>query len=167
MNKEDARRFAKGERKKFSYNLSEFKKYILDCLKGKDIKYIAIFKPLEYEFDFTFLEGLFNVCYPKTNGLEMDFYSNVTKFKSSKFRVQEPVDGLIVNKEDISLMFVPCIAVNKENYRIGYGKGFYDRYLKDSNIYTISVAYDKLCLDFCEDKNDVKICEVILWKTQQ
>ncbi len=167
MNKEVARTFAKFERKKFSYNLDDFKKSILDFLSDKDTKCIAIYKPLDYEFDFTFLENLYNVCYPKTNGLNMDFYSNARKFKSSKFHVLEPIDGVLVNKEDISLMFVPCIAVNKEKYRIGYGKGFYDRYLKDSNIHTVSVAYDKLCLEFCEDKSDVKICEVILWKTLQ
>ena len=47
-------------------------------------------------------------------------------------KIPEPKDSCpIISKEKIDLVLVPCLAANKEGYRLGYGAGYYDRYLKD------------------------------------
>jgi 5-formyltetrahydrofolate cyclo-ligase len=69
-----------------------------------------------------------------------------------------------------NLMLVPLLAFDKQKYRLGYGKGFYDRYLnkylkKFKNIITVGVAfsfqkYHKLP----RDKNDVKLKYILTEK---
>ncbi len=175
MNKDETRKLALSERKlrfskdKFNIDNNKLFDLIRPLLQSYVLKnsLVAIYKPFKYEFDLTFLKNYYNVCYPKTSWLDMDFYTNVTKFEKSKFSVLEPIDGVKVNKEDISVMFVPALSVNKKNYRIGYGKGYYDRYLENSNIFTISIVFSDFVFDFKEEDHDVKINEVILWRTQQ
>ncbi|MDR3257099.1 MAG: 5-formyltetrahydrofolate cyclo-ligase [Endomicrobium sp.] len=51
-------------------------------------------------------------------------------------------DG-IVEKDNIDLIFVPGIAFDVEGYRIGYGKGYYDRWLESvASEKTIGLSYD-------------------------
>lgn len=166
MNKLELRKFAINKRKTLNYDEEKLKNYILNNFDLSKCKLIAIYKPLKYEFDLTFLENIYNVCYPKTTDFNMEFYKNVTKFEKSSFGVLEPTDGQKVSKEEIDLMFVPSLVMNARNFRIGYGKGYYDKFLTSSNIKTISIVYKELYLDFSEECNDQKIDEVIIWKIQ-
>jgi len=164
MNKLELRKFAINKRKTLNYDKEKFKNYILNNFDLSKCKLIAIYKPLKYEFDLTFLENKCNVCYPKTSDFDMEFYKNVTKFEKSSFGVLEPVDGQKVSKEEIDLMFVPSLVINARNFRIGHGKGYYDKFLANSNVKTISIVYKDLYLDFSEEYNDQKIGEVIIWE---
>ncbi|MFM8832750.1 MAG: 5-formyltetrahydrofolate cyclo-ligase, partial [Cytophagales bacterium] len=42
----------------------------------------------------------------------------------------EPANGNMVYTPDIDLVLVPLLAFDKEGHRVGYGKGYYDRFLK-------------------------------------
>jgi 5-formyltetrahydrofolate cyclo-ligase len=48
----------------------------------------------------------------------------------SKFGIPEPQQGIEVLAHSIDVVFVPLLAFDKKGHRIGYGKGFYDRFLK-------------------------------------
>ena len=69
---------------------------------------------------------------PKINGdnlLCCKFDKN-TKLCESCFKTMEPD----INKSSIpDIIIVPALAVDEKNYRLGYGKGFYDRFLKKIN----------------------------------
>ena len=52
-----------------------------------------------------------------------------TKLILSKFGVPEPINAEEVEETTIDLVFVPLLISDKQNYRVGYGKGFYDRFL--------------------------------------
>jgi len=43
--------------------------------------------------------------------------------------ITEPLDGTLVNEDQIDAIIVPLLAFDKNGYRVGYGKGFYDRYI--------------------------------------
>jgi len=63
--------------------------------------------------------------------------------KVNKYGILEP-NKLIKNVPNV--MLVPLLAFDKDKYRLGYGKGFYDRYLnkylkKFKNILTVGVAF--------------------------
>lgn len=48
-----------------------------------------------------------------------------------------------VDRDSIDLIFVPGVVFSKQGYRIGYGKGFYDRWLQDVDYAkTVGLAYD-------------------------
>ncbi|MDA9619188.1 5-formyltetrahydrofolate cyclo-ligase [Candidatus Pelagibacter bacterium] len=85
----------------------------------------------------------------------------------NKYGILEPIK----NKFKIpNLILVPILAFDRNKYRLGYGKGFYDRYLnkylkKPSNILTVGVAfsfqkYHKLPIE----KNDVKLDYILTEK---
>jgi 5-formyltetrahydrofolate cyclo-ligase len=80
-----------------------------------------------------FLNPEMITCYPKTNftdGTLQAFQTNDdTRFRKNQYHIYEPEDGLTVNPAALDMIFVPLLAFDKKGFRIGYGKGFYDRYL--------------------------------------
>lgn len=54
-----------------------------------------------------------------------------TKLSISPYGIPEPVDGLEVPPAKIDVVFVPLLAFDGNGHRVGYGKGFYDRFLDE------------------------------------
>jgi 5-formyltetrahydrofolate cyclo-ligase len=52
-----------------------------------------------------------------------------TVYQENDYDIAEPVSGQEVSAEDIDCVFVPLMSFDTRGYRVGYGKGFYDRYL--------------------------------------
>jgi 5-formyltetrahydrofolate cyclo-ligase len=52
-----------------------------------------------------------------------------TKIKKNEYNIPEPISGLPVPTEMIDVVFVPLLAYDKKGNRVGYGKGFYDKFL--------------------------------------
>lgn len=63
-----------------------------------------------------------------------------TKIKKNSFNIPEPTNGLEVPVTKIEVVFVPLLAFDPKGNRIGYGKGFYDRFLAGCNPETIKVG---------------------------
>ncbi|ELR72207.1 5-formyltetrahydrofolate cyclo-ligase [Fulvivirga imtechensis AK7] len=53
-----------------------------------------------------------------------------TKIEKNNWGIPEPVEGEAADIEEIDIVLVPLISFDKEGHRIGYGKGYYDRFLK-------------------------------------
>jgi len=96
--------------------------YILSILSGKD-KNIVISKS-----DF------------KTNALVNYLLTDSTVIKKNSWNIPEPVDGIEINNKKIDVVFVPLLAFDKQGNRVGYGKGFYDKFLADCKPETIKVG---------------------------
>ncbi|SRX52425.1 5-formyltetrahydrofolate cyclo-ligase [Aequorivita sp. CIP111184] len=56
-----------------------------------------------------------------------------TVFKTSEFGIPEPISGIEIAPEMLDVIFVPLLAYDQKGHRIGYGKGFYDRFLAKCN----------------------------------
>ena len=73
------------------------------------------------------------ICYPKSNivqkTMEAMQTNDDTRFRKNEYNLYEPEDGIIVNPAGLDMVFVPLLTFDKRGFRIGYGKGFYDRYL--------------------------------------
>jgi len=73
--------------------------------------------------------------YPVVDTEEDNMYCVVvndeTVFTTNKFGVDEPVDGLVMFPEEIDLVIVPLLAFDVKGNRVGYGKGYYDKFLKE------------------------------------
>jgi len=52
-----------------------------------------------------------------------------TPFRKTQLNIHEPEKGEVVLAKKLDMVFVPLLAVDKQGYRVGYGKGFYDKYL--------------------------------------
>ncbi|HCT92177.1 MAG TPA: 5-formyltetrahydrofolate cyclo-ligase [Lachnospiraceae bacterium] len=70
------------------------------------------------------------VAVPRVRGKDMDFYhlTDFGQLEPGYFGIPEPMRGEIVTWED-ALMIVPGVAFDPACHRVGYGQGFYDRYL--------------------------------------
>ena len=54
-----------------------------------------------------------------------------TKLVVNPYGIPEPVDGIEVSSDKMDVVFVPLLAFDEKGHRVGYGKGFYDRFLAD------------------------------------
>ncbi|MGX7244892.1 5-formyltetrahydrofolate cyclo-ligase [Enterococcus quebecensis] len=112
---------------------------------------IAITKPLEFEFDTHILlakgwesgkEMLMPVA-GKDRKLTFHLIEPDTTFEKTAFGVKEPIEAPEVSAEVINLLVVPGIVFNHEGFRIGFGGGYYDRFLQDYQGETCSLVFSE------------------------
>jgi 5-formyltetrahydrofolate cyclo-ligase len=51
------------------------------------------------------------------------------EYSMNRYNIAEPQNGEIINPGNIDLIFVPLLAFDPRGYRVGYGKGYYDRFI--------------------------------------
>ena len=84
------------------------------------------------------------VAVPKVVGQDMVFYklTDFAQLEKGYFGIPEPARGEIVQWEE-ALMIMPGVAFDRQNHRVGYGGGFYDRFLeKHPYITRVAVAFE-------------------------
>ena len=99
--------------------------------------------------------------YPKGR---MDFvvYDSQQLVKTS-FGLLEPQGELeVVEASQIDLIHVPGLAFTMKGYRIGYGGGYYDRYLEHFSGHTLSTIYPCQIRDFILEDHDIPVQEVLI-----
>ena len=170
MNKSEIRkRILKIRKQKSSQNLEINFKCLLKILKRSKIssKVIGGYYPYNYEFDAIKILELFEklkyqISLPKIKkNSQMDFFYWSTKdpLSINKFGIPEPTSDKIVIP---SILLVPLVAFDKHFNRIGYGGGFYDRYIKkikkNKKIITVGLAYSfQKVREVPTNKYDIKL----------
>lgn len=66
-------------------------------------------------------------------------YLGVHDLQKNLYNILEPQKGIIHNGE-VDLVLIPLLAFDREGYRVGYGKGFYDRFLENINAQKIGLS---------------------------
>lgn len=143
-----------------------------------EAKVIALYSPIKDEVNVNgiaenaLLQGK-TVVYPKViNNRDMVFIQ-IESFDElcvlSKFGVREPRAGRIVQKEEIDMMIIPGIGFDHRGYRIGYGKGYYDNYLRgNKNILKIGVTFKECVMEENIDSwdNDLVLDVLVIGKNK-
>lgn len=81
-------------------------------------------------------------CIPNTRLMEFHYITSFEQLSPGLFSVLEPSEDLpIVTKYDACLMLVPALMFDRSGYRLGYGKGYYDRYMSKFTGTSVGLAY--------------------------
>lgn len=101
--------------------------------------------------------------YPKGR-MEFVVYDPQQLVKTS-FGLLEPQGDLeAVEPSQIDLIHVPGLAFTTEGYRIGYGGGYYDRYLEHFAGHTMSTIYPCQIQNFNSENHDIPVQEVLIYE---
>lgn len=179
MKKEDIRIFYKEKRS----NLSPHLKLKLDDLMLIQFQQLEIdipslimtYSPIKKlnEFD---PQTITDYCYFKNPGQQL-FYPvmvegkrqpkiisvivhDETVFKINQYGIEEPLDGIDMIPSEIDLVIIPLLCFDKKGNRVGYGKGYYDRFLKHCRKDCVKIGFSYFDpIDEVEDVNkfDVKL----------
>jgi len=63
-----------------------------------------------------------------------------TRIKINSWNIPEPENGIAITTDQIEVIFIPLLAFDVHGNRVGYGKGFYDEFLKDCSNDTIKIG---------------------------
>lgn len=86
-------------------------------------------------------------------------------YRRGKFGILEAIEEEYAEKTEIDAVIVPGIAFDRKGGRIGFGKGFYDRYLREMKAKKIGLCYDfQLIDDVCAEENDINMDCIITEK---
>ena len=109
----------------------------------KELLNVAGYMPHNQEVD---LAGLYSTSchrfsFPRVYGDELKFYFG-KQFKKGKFGILVPDDsGVFVEGSEIDVVLVPGVAFDQIGNRVGYGKGYYDRWLSGKSVAKIGIAF--------------------------
>lgn len=85
------------------------------------------------------------ICYPVSNPIDFSMTAHLinenTVYTVNEWGITEPPAVHPVPAMDIDLVFVPMLICDEQGYRVGYGKGFYDRYLVTCRPDTVMMGF--------------------------
>lgn len=147
---------------------------IIDRLKNLpqfQCQHLLSYYPLKQrnEFDVSLAERILKernpslqVSWPKIEGntslMEAHLIEKSKLFTKNKFNILEPLDGDIVPPQAIDVVLVPLIAFDELGFRVGYGRGFYDRYLPGCRNDVVKMGFSFFdAVDKIEDINEFDV----------
>lgn len=103
-------------------------------------------------------------CNPKDHSMDFYLVTNLNQLETVYLDLMEPnpEKTVKINKENIDVVIVPGVVFEREGFRIGYGGGYYDRYLMGFNGDTISLAFQLQIVDSVpKEEHDIPVQWII------
>lgn len=102
------------------------------------------------------------VCYPKSDfasgSMQAVMTGSDTPFTKTVLNIFEPGSNDIARPGDIDMVFVPLLAFDKNGCRVGYGKGFYDKWLAGCRADCIKVGFSYFePIESIDDRNEFDV----------
>ncbi len=104
------------------------------------------------------------VAVPRVDGDSMNFYyiKSLDDLNKGYMNIYEPIGDDMVKSFSKAISITPGICYSNDGYRIGYGKGFYDRFYSKNRVYSIGLCYSEcLTSEKFNDLYDVAVDEII------
>ena len=130
--------------------------HLLDfCLKHDKISQVFFFHPMRKEPEIQKLalqlSASYKLALPRISNKQMEFRQwdlKIPLIKNS-FEIHEPhKDAEIMKADEHTIVFVPNLAVDKNGYRLGYGAGFYDKFLSEhSHALSIAINFSEFLVE--------------------
>ena len=174
MKKKDIRNIYKERRKQLSASqVAQMDDLMLIQFQKLDFEipsFIMTYSPIEKMNEFN-PQLITDYCYFKNPGqhllypvmVELDGKNEIlsalvqddTLFETNGYGIDEPVDGQDIFPSAIDLVIVPLLGFDKRGCRVGYGKGYYDRFLQRCRKDCIKIGFSYFdAVDCIEDANE-------------
>lgn len=131
--------------------------HLIDLIRKRRADSVLLFYPIKNEPNLLPLVRILNregiaVGFPisVTDPVSLDFrrVTDLTDMSVGTYGICEPrKDAPTAQIGSRTICVVPALAFDREGYRLGYGKGFYDRFLADFNGLSVGVTYERLIAD--------------------
>ena len=170
--KKQLRQIAKEKRKLISCYAFDFKikQNLFDMVEYKNVKNIMCYFSFGSEvstLDF-FSDKTKNWYLPRIEGDELLVCPYVeNEFSENKYKILEPKTSPIEDLSIVDMVIIPALCADKKGYRVGYGKGYYDRFLKrlPKSCKKVILVYSDLLFDtvypeFYDVKADYVVTEL-------
>ena len=156
------------EEDKLKYDEEIFNRFI-NLKEYKNCKLVLTYVSLENEVDTLklieySLKNKKKVAVPKCEKNIIKFYyiKSINELKKGCFGILEPKSNNEVYNFEESICIVPGICFDKEGNRIGYGRGYYDRFLKNYKGIKIGFTYNEcICDKIDTNKYDIKVDKIL------
>lgn len=153
--------------KKIIYD-KEISKKIINTDYFKNASQVLVFASSDEEFDTSFIvercrlenkQVFYPVCLDKFGNMEFRKVDSLVDLQCGMYNILEPKAYCKDYKQkENDIVIVPCLSVTENGYRIGYGKGYYDRFLKGFKGLSICPCYKEMLSDTLPtDEFDMKI----------
>lgn len=104
-----------------------------------------------------------NIFVPKLKNQEMIMCEyGVKNLEKNKYGIWEPIEEKVQSPQKNDVIIIPALAADKNFNRLGYGGGYYDKYLNNTNGVFVALVYDELIFSQIPvEKFDIK-CDYII-----
>ncbi|MBN9297433.1 MAG: 5-formyltetrahydrofolate cyclo-ligase [Filimonas sp.] len=87
------------------------------------------------------LQIAYPVVDPTTETMQAVLINEETVYHTNHYGITEPTGGAIVPPAQIDLVFAPMLICDQQGYRVGYGKGYYDKFLESSHEHVLTIGF--------------------------
>lgn len=96
------------------------------------------------------------------NNENLEFRKSAVNFSRSALGFSEPQDGIPVDIKNIRGFLIPGLAFDKHGYRLGRGKGYYDRALAGYSGFKFGVCFEtSLCDELPHEEHDIRCDQIV------
>ena len=100
-----------------------------------------------------------------THTISLSYISGLDDLEKGAYGILEPVSPVEVNPKEVDVVLVPGIAFSKRGDRLGFGKGYYDKFLADFTGAKIGICYDfQMVADIPSSPHDIKMNAIVTEK---
>ena len=162
ISKKELRAVCREKRKDISNKKEKSRAIVARILEIPEVRAadkLFLFYPLKGEIDLLSLADYaketgkkiaFPLCEDKEGTMRFCEVGSLDELESGSFDIREPSTNTPEILPQNAVIFLPALAIDKQGYRLGYGKGYYDRYLAkyaDLKPFTVGVVYKELFFD--------------------
>ncbi len=105
------------------------------------------------------------LCVPviKNGIMAASIIDNMKNLSKNKYGILEPITVHEIHKNRIDVTIVPALGYNYLGFRVGYGRGYYDNFLKDYHGFTIGMAFKNFVnSELVPDDHDIPVKKLII-----
>jgi 5-formyltetrahydrofolate cyclo-ligase len=150
---------------------------LLEIILDRKPRKVLLFLPIEQKREFDCrplakklwslgVENLIPSANFQTKEMQFSVFDPDTKLEQNKYGILEPKNPTFIIELSDSLTVVPLLIQDKNNFRVGYGGGFYDRFLaKNKETYSVGVSFfEALSFNIDFEVQDIALNQVVLSK---